>query len=278
MACFRLVLLLVASRRSDALQPTVNKIVGQLGVGSGGGTTDVILSSGFCCFSSHCGFLDALEASSLSIGALVGTSSGSLAASLYACGLSAEAVAAELAAKAPVRECRLSRTPWRGALSTRALVKRLARVLPPRFEDLGVPLGVGVYDWRSGATRLVTSGPLPEAVAASCAVPRLFSPVYLDGAGYLDGGGKDRTFLEPYRAWRPARPPPLVHLVKDRGVPLEPRDGVRDGDGDVRLLQTDRSATAKLWNLGAFAEERLAAADAARAQLGALYPEMMVSS
>ena len=104
MACFRLVLLLVASRRSDALQPTVNKIVGQLGVGSGGGTTDVILSSGFCCFSSHCGFLDALEASPLSIGALVGTSSGSLAASLYACGLSAEAVAAELAAKAPVRE------------------------------------------------------------------------------------------------------------------------------------------------------------------------------
>ena len=229
---------------------------------------DVILSSGFCCFSSHAGFLDALEASPWRVpSAMVGTSSGSLAASIYlASGCSADAVAAELSASAPLRSCRPSRTPWCGVLSTRALERRLARVLPPTFEDLPAPLAVGVFDARTGAPRLVASGDLVKAVAASCAVPRLFSPVTLADGRYLDGGKKDRTALAAYRAWRPGRDH-VVHLVKAAGAPLEPRDGV---DAEDRVVRTPRAA-AQLWSLGDFAGERTTAMALATERLQYMY-------
>ena len=215
---------------------------------------DIVLSSGFLCFSRHCGFLDALQQSQLSVAAYVGTSSGALAASMAAAGADADAVAEELSRTRPLASCRPSVTPWRGAFSTRALRKRISRVLPATFEELGKPLGVGVYDRATGEPRLVTSGDLPRAVAASCAVPGLFAPVRLGGALYLDGGAVDRTFLALHKAWRPERRA-VCHLVKNDGVELVQRDGIIDG---VYVVKTPR-ANAKLWGLGDFEGERKAA-------------------
>ena len=227
---------------------------------------DIVLSSGFLCFSRHCGFLDALQQSQLSVAAYVGTSSGALAASMAAAGADADAVAEELSRTRPLASCRPSATPWRGAFSTRALRKRISRVLPATFEELGKSLGVGVYDRATGEPRLVTSGDLPRAVAASCAVPRLFAPVRLDdGALYLDGGAVDRTFLALHKAWRPERRA-VCHLVKDDGVELVPRDGIIDG---VYVVKTPR-ANAKLWGLGDFEGERKAAEELSKRSLAAL--------
>ena len=149
---------------------------------------DIVLSSGFLCFSRHCGFLDALQQSQLSVAAYVGTSSGALAASMAAADADADAVAEELSRTRPLASCRPSVTPWRGAFSTRALRKRISRVLPATFEELGKPLGVGVYDRATGEPRLVTSGDLPRAVAASCAVPP-------PAGGLRAGGGRRRGHL-----------------------------------------------------------------------------------
>ena len=227
---------------------------------------DIVLSSGFLCFSRHCGFLDALQQSQLSVAAYVGTSSGALAASMAAAGADADAVAEELSRTRPLASCRPSGTPWRGAFSTRALRKRISRVLPATFEELGKPLGVGVYDRATGEPRLVTSGDLPRAVAASCAVPRLFAPVRLeDGALYLDGGAVDRTFLALHKAWRPERRA-VCHLVKNDGVELVQRDGIIDG---VYVVKTPR-ANAKLWGLGDFEGERKAAEELSKRSLTAL--------
>ena len=227
---------------------------------------DIVLSSGFLCFSRHCGFLDALQQSQLSVAAYVGTSSGALAASMAAAGADADAVAEELSRTRPLASCRPSATPWRGAFSTRALRKRISRVLPATFEELGKPLGVGVYDRATGEPRLVTSGDLPRAVAASCAVPGLFAPVRLDdGALYLDGGAVDRTFLALHKAWRPERRA-VCHLVKDDGVELVQRDGIIDG---VYVAKTPR-AKAKLWGLGDFEGERKAAEELSKRSLAAL--------
>ena len=227
---------------------------------------DIVLSSGFLCFSRHCGFLDALQQSQLSVAAYVGTSSGALAASMAAAGADADAVAEELARTRPLASCRPSATPWRGAFSTRALRKRISRVLPATFEELGKPLGVGVYDRETGEPRLVTSGDLPRAVAASCAVPGLFAPVRLDdGALYLDGGAVDRTFLALHKAWRPERRA-VCHLVKNDGVELVQRDGIIDG---VYVVKTPR-ANAKLWGLGDFEGERKAAEELSKRSLAAL--------
>ena len=101
-----------------------------------------------------------------------------------------------------------------------------------------------LYDRATGEPRLVTSGDLSRAVAASCAVPGLFAPVRLDdGALYLDGGAVDRTFLALHKAWRPERRA-VCHLVKDDGVELVQRDGIIDG---VYVVKTPRANGAKLW-------------------------------
>lgn len=56
----------------------------------------------------------------------------------------------------------------------------LGQVLPPTFEDLQRPFAVGVVD-KGGSHRVVSSGPLSPAVAASAAVPVVFRPVSIPG-------------------------------------------------------------------------------------------------
>ncbi|KAJ8613525.1 hypothetical protein CTAYLR_002221 [Chrysophaeum taylorii] len=97
---------------------------------------DVVLSSGFMCFSSNCGLLDALHEAQIKPSALVGTSSGALTASLVAAGHSTARVAAEFFTRAPIWDCRPYLTPWRGILSLAQLETRLASLLPATFEEL----------------------------------------------------------------------------------------------------------------------------------------------
>ena len=111
---------------------------------------------------------------------------------------------------------------------------------------------------------------LPSAVAASCAVPRLFSPVALDGTLYADGGAVDRTMAAQWQAWRPGSQA-VVHLVSDL-PPGEhgPRDGVSAStDGVAGVLRTAR-ARASFLSLKDFEGERQAACEAVGRQLDEL--------
>lgn len=94
------------------------------------------------------------------------------------------------------------------------------------------------------SSMLLTEGPLPEAIAASCAVPGLFVPVRIDGQWYRDGGVVDRIGLESWRLFRGDRRT-LVHQVersagKDSPLPV-----------GVPVVHTPRSG-ASLWSLGDF--------------------------
>mmetsp|Transcript_46090 Transcript_46090/g.96790 ORF Transcript_46090/g.96790 Transcript_46090/m.96790 type:complete len:314 (-) Transcript_46090:2340-3281(-) len=230
---------------------------------------DVILSSGFLCFSRHAGFAAALEDLNLlsRVGRYVGTSSGALAASMLAAGLSADRVATELSAKRPILQVRPSSRFWRGPLSTKSLQKRLKTILPETFEELPTPLAVGVYDVKTREARLVSSGPLVPAVAASCAVPSIFAPVRLgeDQRLHADGGAIDRTFVRGWRDWEMADGAAgggrraLVHLISSQedGVYSE-RDGI-PGDGDredlIDIVHSPRTEGG-LFSLGDFEGER----------------------
>ena len=84
-----------------------------------------------------------------------------------------------------------------GLFSMRGVIKHQRTILPKDFADLPVPFAVGVVDYETKGFSLIDSGDLPEAVAASCAIPRLFKPVRLGGSGanelgdsrlYADGG------------------------------------------------------------------------------------------
>lgn len=203
---------------------------------------DLLLSSGFLAFARHVGVLHAVEARRLPIDAVVGTSSGALVGALWAAGVPAARIEALLAEQRPLALMGLHARVWTGAFSLDPLVAWLGTHLPPTFADLGRPFAVGVVG-PDGAPGLLRDGPLPLAVAASCAIPGVFAPIVLGGARWRDGGVADRLMLEPWRAWRGDRAA-LVHLV-DRSAG---KDGTAPLDG-LAVIRTPRSG-ATFWSLG----------------------------
>lgn len=234
---------------------------------------DLVLSSGFLAFASHSGFLKAVEESKVPVASIVGTSSGAISGSLYAAGYSAEQVAAELARVAPIQLLRPNMQPWKGGvLSLDPVVERLRQLLPATFEELPVPLAVGVVD-QTGKHVLIKSGPLPEAVAASAAIPMMFAAVDIPGVSagpYVDGGKVDRTALKAWRdtrreglPWGRQPPPALVHLV-ERSSQLSGADDVAaTGEKKITVCRSPKSG-ANFFALGNF-EDQVSAAYA-RAQ------------
>ena len=68
------------------------------------------------------------------------------------------------------------------------LRRLLAASLPERFDQLPVPFQCVAASVENASAHWFTSGPLVEAVLASCAVPGLLPPVRIGDAHYLDGG------------------------------------------------------------------------------------------
>lgn len=64
----------------------------------------------------------------------------------------------------------------------------LPRRIPSSFEELAIPLSVVATDFFDQEPFIVGTGPIRRAVAASMALPALFTPVRIDGHVLLDGG------------------------------------------------------------------------------------------
>ena len=172
---------------------------------------DLVLSSGFLAFANHAGFIAAVEDVStweshlpphgpvpcpyrvlnadmlftsqagLKVAGVMGTSAGALAGSLYCAGYTPRQVAAELSRDPPIQLLNASRAPWQGGLlSLDPVIERLRDLLPPNFEDLEREFAVGVVD-AQGRHMIIDRGPLPEAVAASAAIPMVFESVNIPG-------------------------------------------------------------------------------------------------
>ncbi len=128
--------------------------------------------------------------SGMHVGGIMGTSAGALTGSLYAAGYTPREVARELSRVPPIQLLRPSLEPWKGGLLTLdGVVDRLREVLPSTFEELEKDFAVGVVT-DSGEHVLIDSGPLPEAVAASAAIPVIFNSVEVPGK---DGWLQART-------------------------------------------------------------------------------------
>ena len=181
----------------------------------------------------------------------MGTSSGALIGAMWWSGMPLEHIAKVLTGARPLSRIGLHPQFWRGVFTMAPLVDQLRAMLPSTFEGLQRPFAVGVTD-ASGTYRLLTTGPLPEAVAASCAMPRLFHPVRVGRAAYVDGGASDRLGLASWRQWRGDDRAGVIHKV-DRTAGQDVPSDLRN----CRVVQSPR-ARANFFSLkdfGAQAEQ-----------------------
>jgi NTE family protein len=120
-----------------------------------------------------------------------------------------------------------------------------------------VPVRVSVFDIARRRTAVLHDTDLAHAIRASCAVPALFHPVWIDRRAYWDGGILDRAGLAGIASgervlfhhiaskspWRTRldvpRRPGMVTLVID-GLP---RSGPFRLDAGRRALELAREAT-----------------------------------
>jgi NTE family protein len=150
----------------------------------------------------HLGVAEALAERGLVPGRIVGTSMGSVIGAGLAAGLSVERMAA-IAAR--VDPWRMARRPARLAVfDHRPLMEQIvAEVGHPRIEDLPTPYGAATFDLVTGRHELITSGPVAEALARSCAIGVIFPPIYDGDAVWSDAGVWEPVPISLARRWAP---------------------------------------------------------------------------
>ncbi|WP_416561310.1 patatin-like phospholipase family protein [Limnohabitans sp. yimb22184] len=153
----------------------------RLGLALGGGA-----ARGFA----HVGVIQVLEEAGLRPSHVVGTSAGSLVASLYASGKSPQELVrvAESMQEAEITDWMLPILN-RGALRGEALAKYVnTQVGGKSLEQMKIPLGIVATDLSSGQAITFRRGNTGAAVRASSAVPAVFQPVRVGEREYVDGG------------------------------------------------------------------------------------------
>jgi NTE family protein len=71
--------------------------------------------------------------------------------------------------------------------SSEALHRLIATHVPVTYDDLEIPLHITATDYLSGETVILSQGNLHENLLASCAIPFVFPPQFIDGRYLMDG-------------------------------------------------------------------------------------------
>jgi NTE family protein len=196
------------------------------------------MSSGFFGFFAHTGMLDTLLVRDLHPQLVAGSSAGAMVAAAYAAGFPMSEMAKRL--NSLTREEFWDPKPGLGLLAGQKFDRILREMAPTtNVDDAVVPLKISVFDILRRRTVVMERGDMVKAVRASCAVPGLFHPVWIERRAYWDGGILDRPGLagiaegertlfhhiaSPGPWSRPSKAPPLprrtnmVSLVID-GLP-----------------------------------------------------------
>ncbi|MBQ7602978.1 MAG: patatin-like phospholipase family protein [Clostridia bacterium] len=144
---------------------------------SGGGTRGV----------AYLGVFKALEENGIHFDYVAGTSVGSLMGAVYAGGMTIEEAVtfAKTLTKKDVLTNHIKLLPNK----TEKFVNLINTIFKgKKFDELNIPLTVVATDIISGKELRITKGDLGGAVAGSCAVPVMFTPVEFEGYRLYDGG------------------------------------------------------------------------------------------
>lgn len=162
----------------------------------------ISLGASFLGYATHAGFLCQLRDHGYAPSHVAGSSAGALAAGLFAAGLDTETIRRTVTGGA-LRWSFVRRTFWGvhftrsmvwsrqpSCFNTRGAVEYFESVVGKRrIEDLtAARLTIGLADLDTRRSRLVSEGPLAEAMVASCCVPFLLAPTLFEGRSYHDGG------------------------------------------------------------------------------------------
>ena len=137
----------------------------------------IALSGGAVRGLSHIGVIKVLQEMGIRPAAVAGTSVGSIIGAGLAAGMDWRNLA-EMARS----------VFWPRLLNGRSLDDFSRCYLPESFEHLETPFAAVATTVPSGESLTITSGPLPSAISASCAVRVLRRPVLRDGVKLKDGG------------------------------------------------------------------------------------------
>ncbi|HEX5061829.1 MAG TPA: patatin-like phospholipase family protein [Kofleriaceae bacterium] len=214
------------------------------------------MSSGFFSFFAHTGMLSSLTRKGFAPNLVAGASAGALVGGAWAAGLDAQSLQERLVALR--RADFWDPAPGAGLLAGKKFDRILRDLLPvTAMTACRVPVKVSAFDIASRRTTVLHDTDLAHAIRASCAVPALFHPVWIDRRAYWDGGILDRPGLAGIPAgervlfhhiaskspWRTRLPVPrragMVTLVID-GLP---RSGPFKLDAGRRALELARDAT-----------------------------------
>jgi NTE family protein len=145
------------------------------------------LGGGFARGIVHVGVLKVLEQEEIPVSFVAGTSVGALIGAAYCSGVSPTELE-EIAARVRFRDLArwtLSRYGFATNLRMITFLKKILKV--HTFEELQLPLAVTATDFGSGEGVVFRTGPLVDAVRASCAYPGVFLPVKVNGRLLVDG-------------------------------------------------------------------------------------------
>lgn len=136
----------------------------------------------------HIGVFKMLEECGLRPDIVAGTSVGALMGALFADGYGADEIK-ELFTGREFSEFAQLQLPKSGLFDSKRFRDFLKRHLRAKnIEDLEIPMVIVATDLDNGISHEFRSGPIVEAVTASCSIPIIFSPVVIEGIHYVDGG------------------------------------------------------------------------------------------
>ncbi|SEF60180.1 MULTISPECIES: patatin-like phospholipase family protein [Parabacteroides] len=136
----------------------------------------------------HIGVFKMLEECALMPDIIAGTSVGALMGTLFADGYTADEIK-ELFTGREFSEFAQLQLPKAGLFDSKRFRYFLKRHLRTKnIEDLRIPIVIMATDLDNGESHEFRSGPIVEAVTASCSIPIIFSPVVINGVHYVDGG------------------------------------------------------------------------------------------
>jgi len=163
------------SGRADIPAPTK---VPCIGLALGGGFARGIV---------HVGVLKVLDAENIPVRFIAGTSVGALIGAAYCSGVTPDELE-QIASRVRFRDLARWTLSRYGFATNLRMIGFLDRILKVKtFEELRIPLAITATDFNTGEGVVFRSGPLAEAVRASCAYPGVFLPVNVNGRLLVDG-------------------------------------------------------------------------------------------